>query len=212
MDRYERQASERGFRRVAGIDEAGRGPLAGPVVAAAVILPAEPAPPSLITDSKQLTAAQRLDAYEYLLAHALSVGVGAADAATVDALNIYRATKIAMIRAVESLTVEPDYLLIDAMLLPEVDLPQVQIIKGDQLSFSIAAASIVAKVTRDHLMEAYASDYPQYAFERHKGYATEEHLSALARHGPSPIHRKTFRRVREFFEEGAEPLALFDPP
>ena len=211
MDRYERQAAERGFSRVAGLDEAGRGPLAGPVVAAAVILPPRLDSP-LIFDSKELSPAQRVEAYEYLLANAVIMGVGVVDAATVDAINIFRATKLSMVRAVEDLTVRPDYLLVDGLSLPEVDLPQLQLIKGDRRSLSIAAASIVAKVTRDRLMEAYAADYPQYAFERHKGYATEEHRSALARYGPCPIHRRSFRGVREFFEDGSSEAELFGPP
>jgi ribonuclease HII len=132
------------------------------------------------------------------------------DAATIDALNIYRATKLAMVRAVEGLTVSPDYLLVDGLALLEIDLPQLQLVKGDCRSFSVAAASIVAKVTRDRLMNAYSADYPQYAFERHKGYATEEHRSALAHHGPSPIHRKSFRGVREFFDKDPKPQGLFN--
>jgi ribonuclease HII len=209
MDRFERQATERGFSRVAGLDEAGRGPLAGPVVAAAVILP-EKISFRLILDSKQLTSAQREEAFEFLLANAVSMGVGIADASIIDNLNIYRATKLSMLRAVEDLTVPPDYLLVDGLGLPEVDIPQMQLIKGDRRSLSIAAASIVAKVTRDRLMYSYAADYPQYAFDQHKGYATETHKAALARYGPCPIHRKTFRGVREFFEERARPLELFN--
>jgi ribonuclease HII len=209
MDRFERQATERGFSRVAGLDEAGRGPLAGPVVAAAVILP-EKISFRLILDSKQLTSVQREEAFEFLLANAVSMGVGIADASIVDNLNIYRATKLSMLRAVEDLTVPPDYLLVDGLGLPEVDIPQLQLIKGDRRSLSIAAASIVAKVTRDRLMYSYAADYPQYAFDQHKGYATETHKAALARYGPCPIHRKTFRGVREFFEERARPLELFN--
>jgi ribonuclease HII len=194
---------------VAGLDEAGRGPLAGPVVAAAVILP-EKISFRLILDSKQLTSAQREEAFEFLLANAVSMGVGIADASIIDNLNIYRATKLSMLRAVEDLTVPPDYLLVDGLGLPEVDIPQMQLIKGDRRSLSIAAASIVAKVTRDRLMYSYAADYPQYAFDQHKGYATETHKAALARYGPCPIHRKTFRGVREFFEERARPLELFN--
>lgn len=211
MDRYERQAAERGFTRVAGIDEAGRGPLAGPVVSAAVILPPKVSSP-LIRDSKQLTPAQREEAYEFILSHASSVGVGAADAQTIDSMNIYRATKISMVRAVEGLTVMPDYLLVDAMALPELDIPQLRLIKGDRRSFSIAAASIVAKVTRDRMMDTYADEYPQYAFESHKGYATDEHKTALARHGPCPIHRKSFRGVKEFFSQDTGPMELFASP
>lgn len=210
MDRYERQAAERGFSRVAGLDEAGRGPLAGPVVAGAVILPPKTSHPLLI-DSKQLTSSQRLEAYDVILATAVSVGVGVVEASLIDKLNIYRATKLAMGRAVEDLTVEPDYLLVDGLAGPEVDLPQTTIVKGDRRSHSIAAASIIAKVTRDRLMEGYGSEYPGYAFERHKGYATKAHRAALARHGPSPIHRRSFRGVREFFEEGARPQSLFGP-
>ncbi len=210
MERFERQAAERGFSRVAGLDEAGRGPLAGPVVAGAVILPPKTSHPLLI-DSKQLTPTQRLEAYDVVLATAVSVGVGVVEASLIDKLNIYRATKLAMGRAVEDLTVEPDYLLVDGLAGPEVDLPQTTLVKGDRRSHSIAAASIIAKVTRDRLMEGYGSEYPGYAFERHKGYATEAHRAALARHGPSPIHRRSFRGVREFFEKGARPQSLFGP-
>lgn len=208
MDRYERQAAGRGFMSVAGIDEAGRGPLAGPVVAAAVILPPNASHP-LLLDSKQLTPAQRIEAYGVILATAVSVGVGVVEAALIDRLNIYRASKLAMVRAVEDLTVRPDYLLIDGLAGLEVDLPQTTIVKGDRLSRSVASASIVAKVTRDSLMEGYGLQYPGYAFERHKGYATKEHRAALARHGPSPIHRKSFRGVREFFAESRPPQSLF---
>lgn len=211
MDRFELQAEERGFSRVAGLDEVGRGPLAGPVVAAAVILPPKISSP-LIMDSKELTSEQREEAFEFLLANALSMGVGVVDASTIDELNIYRATKLSMVRALEDLTVKPDYLLVDALGLTEVDIPQLRLVKGDRRSLSIASASIVAKVTRDRLMCAYALDYPRYAFERHKGYATGEHRAALARYGPCPIHRKTFRGVREFFEDGARPLELFASP
>lgn len=210
MDRFERQAAERGFSLVAGIDEAGRGPLAGPVVAAAVILPPKTNHP-LLVDSKQLAPVRRLEAFEFILAYAVSLGVGLVDAAAIDDLNILRATKLAMARALEAITVSPDYLLVDAISLPQVDLPQLPLIKGDRRSLSVAAASIVAKVSRDWLMETYASQYPGYAFDRHKGYPTKEHRAALARHGPCPIHRKSFRGVREFFEEGARPPRLFNP-
>ncbi len=210
MDRFERQAAERGFSLVAGIDEAGRGPLAGPVVAAAVILPPKTNHP-LLVDSKQLAPARRLEAFEFILAYAVSLGVGLVDAAAIDDLNILRATKLAMARALEAITVSPDYLLVDAISLPQVNLPQLPLIKGDRRSLSVAAASIVAKVSRDWLMETYASQYPGYAFDRHKGYPTKEHRAALARHGPCPIHRKSFRGVREYFEEGARPLRLFNP-
>jgi ribonuclease HII len=208
MDGFERQAAERGFSLVAGLDEAGRGPLAGPVVAAAVILPPGTNHP-LFLDSKQLSAQQRLEAYQLVLERALSVGVGMVDAATIDKLNIYRATKLAMMKALEDLTVSPDYLLVDGLLLPEVDLPQVRIVKGDRRSLSIAAASIVAKVSRDRLMEEFSAQYPQYGFDRHKGYATREHLAALARFGPCPIHRKSFRGVRGTLQGSKESRPLF---
>ena len=193
--RFEDLARSAGRSFVAGIDEVGRGSLAGPVFAAAVILDRESVPVG-IDDSKLLSASRRDDLARRILSTALGVGIGSAGADEVDRINIRRATLRAMARAVDALPLSPDHLLIDAAFLEEVDLPQESLIKGDRRSFSIAAASIVAKAVRDSVMEHYASSYPVFGFESNRGYGTAAHLSALARFGPSPIHRLTFRRVR----------------
>lgn len=193
---FERVARLCGYRRVAGIDEAGRGPLAGPVVAAAVILPSRCRLLG-INDSKQLPAKDRELVYTAILEHAVGVGIGSADVAEIDRLNILEATRLAMRRAIDQLVPPPDYVLIDAVVLPGVNVPTRPIIKGDSLSVSIAAASIIAKVTRDRLMARYHEIFPEYGFLSHKGYGTAEHLERLARHGPCSIHRRTFAPVQE---------------
>lgn len=193
---FERVARLCGYRRIAGIDEAGRGPLAGPVVAAAVILPARCRLLG-INDSKQLTAKDREEAYTTILQQAVAVGIGSADVAEIDQLNILTATRLAMRRAIDQLAPPADYLLIDAVVLPGLKVPTRPIIKGDSLSISIAAASILAKVTRDRLMARYHETFPEYGFLSHKGYGTAEHLERLARHGPCSIHRRTFSPVQE---------------
>ncbi len=193
-DVFELEARRRGYRRVAGVDEAGRGPLAGPVVAAAVLLQNRCRLPGL-DDSKQLTETERERLYGEILARAVGIGVGSASEQEIDRLNIVEATRLAMSRAIAALEPYPDCLLIDALTLPGVCIPARPIIKGDALSVSIAAASIVAKVTRDRLMAAYHETYPQYNFLSHKGYCTEEHLLRLAEHGPCPIHRRSFEPV-----------------
>jgi len=195
-DEFEQEARRRGFRRIAGVDEAGRGPLAGPVVAAAVILPVN-ADLAGIDDSKQLCEAERERLYPLILEHALGVGIGSADAGEIDALNILEATRLAMVRAIANVIPSPDYVLTDAVTLPAVRIPMRPIIKGDALSRSIAAASIIAKVTRDRLMAAFHETFPQYNFLAHKGYGTTEHVRMLVRFGPCPIHRRTFRPVKE---------------
>jgi ribonuclease HII len=195
-DEFEREARRRGYRRVAGVDEAGRGPWAGPVVAAAVVWPIS-APSIGIRDSKQLSAEERERIYHLILERARGVGVGFADAGEIDRLNILEATRLAMARALARLRPPADYVLTDALTLPFVSLPLRPIIKGDALSLSIAAASIVAKVTRDRLMAEYHEQYPQYNFLSHKGYGTPEHLRLLTQFGPSPIHRLSFRPVQE---------------
>jgi len=191
---FERALSSYGYQRVCGIDEAGRGPLAGPVVAAAVILPSGYAPAG-IRDSKLLTEKQRETLYDKILLEAVAIGVGVIDHATIDEINILQATYLAMESSIQNLSAQPDYLLIDALTLPRMPLPQKGIIRGDNLSISIAAASIVAKVTRDRLMAEYHREFPEYNFLSHKGYGTEEHLRNLRAFGPCPIHRKTFRGV-----------------
>ncbi len=193
---FERRAYHEGFCRVAGIDEAGRGPLAGPVVAAAVILPGESGIPRL-TDSKKLTPALREELFPLIQEKALAWGIGISDADLIDRINILEATRRAMEAAVAALQPSPDYLLIDALSIDDPR-PQKGIIKGDLLSHSIAAASVIAKVTRDRLMAEFHQRYPEYNFQRHKGYGTREHRRILQERGPCPIHRRTFRGVREY--------------
>jgi ribonuclease HII len=198
MDRwfYEHRAARSGCRRIAGIDEAGRGPLAGPVVAAAVILPPSFHDPR-VTDSKKIHPAQRQRLYDVIYRDASSVGIGIVDASEIDRINILQASLRAMTIAVQNLAPQPDHLLIDGTFPIFLELPQEPIPKGDALSISIAAASIVAKVTRDRLMDAYHVYYPCFGFARHKGYPTQDHKAAIRAFGCSPIHRKTFRGVRE---------------
>jgi ribonuclease HII len=193
-DLFETEARRCGYRLVAGLDEAGRGPLAGPVVAAAVILPRRCQLDGL-NDSKQLTEAERERLYDEIRQRAVGIGVGQASEREIDAMNILEATRLAMGRAIQALPSVPEYLLLDALELPAVHLPQRAIIKGDTLSVSIAAASVIAKVTRDRLMGDYHRQYPQYNFHTHKGYGTAEHLRMLAMHGPCAIHRRSFRPV-----------------
>ncbi len=189
-----------GRRTVCGIDEAGRGPLAGPVVAAAVVLPQAPvlAQDDLLLglmDSKKLSPRKRDRFFEQISQTARSIGIGVVEHETIDHINILQATILAMQRAVEGLHLPADYLLIDALKLPEIDIPQEGIIHGDDLSLSIAAASVIAKVTRDRLMLKYHRLFPKYGFDRHKGYGTPEHLEKIKSFGPCRIHRKTFRGV-----------------
>jgi ribonuclease HII len=193
-EEFEQEARRCGYRRIAGVDEAGRGPLAGPVVAAAVILPVRCRLIG-VDDSKQLSASERDRLYAAIMDRAVCVGVGSSTAEEIDRINILEATKLAMRRALAELSPAPDYVLIDAVSLTGLDMPVRPIIKGDALSLSIAAASIVAKVTRDRLMAQFHKAYPQYNFLSHKGYGTEEHLVRLAEYGPSPIHRRTFAPV-----------------
>ena len=193
-DFFEAEARTRGYELIAGLDEAGRGPLAGPVVSAVVILPSRFTVRGL-NDSKQVVPAERERLYRYIVKRAVSVGVGLATEREIDTVNILQATRLAMVRALEALSMTPDFLLLDAVSLPAVRLPQRPIIKGDSFSVSIAAASIVAKVSRDRLMRDYHRRYPQYNFHSHKGYGTPEHLRLLAQHGPCEAHRQTFRPV-----------------
>ena len=193
---YEHQAARRGYRRIAGVDEAGRGPLAGPVVAAAVVLPAGFSDPH-VTDSKKLTPARRDRLYRTIYRQAVTVGIGIVDALEIDRINILQASLLAMAIAVSNLKPVPDHLLIDGTFPIPLDLSQNAVPKGDALSITIAAASIVAKVTRDRLMELYHLHYPYFGFARHKGYPTRDHREAIRTFGCSPIHRRTFRGVRE---------------
>ncbi len=193
--RPERKLSKDGYRLVAGVDEAGRGPLAGPVVAGAVIL-RDIDFRHEIDDSKALTPAKRERAYDEILAKA-DVGVGIVDEKTVDKINIHRATKRAMELALAKLSVKPDYVIVDGIMKINTRCPIKLIVGGDSKSLSIAAASIVAKVTRDRIMCLYDAVYPQYGFARHKGYPTKAHKKALKAHGPSPIHRRSYKPVRD---------------
>jgi len=191
---YEKQARRRGFSLVAGIDEAGRGPLAGPVVAAAVILPASCEIIGL-DDSKKLSPARREQLYERVYGRATAVGIGIVDAPEIDRINILQAALLSMKMAVDNLVPRPDYLLIDGKFGIAADIDQEPIIKGDRLSASVAAASIVAKVTRDRLMLGCHRQFPHYGFDRHKGYPTRVHREALDRFGACVLHRRTFRGV-----------------
>ena len=189
----ENQLREKGYQFIAGIDEVGRGPLAGPVVAAAVILPTDiPALP--INDSKKLSAKMRNKLYEIIMEQAY-VGIGVIDNTVIDKINIYQATKLAMKQAASNLKQPADALLIDAMTIP-TNIKQISLIKGDAQSYSIAAASIVAKVYRDQLMTEYASQYPNYQFENNAGYGTKAHLEGLEDYGITPIHRKSFEPIK----------------
>ena len=179
------------YGTVCGIDEAGRGPLCGPVVAAAVILPDE-YNILYINDSKKLSETKREEVYKEIDKYAVAYGVGIVSPERIDEINILQATYEAMRTAIHKLSVKPDILLNDAVTIPMVDIKQVPIIKGDAKSQSIAAASIVAKVTRDHLMEEYDKLYPEYGFAKHKGYRTAAHIKAIKEYGPCPIHRRTF--------------------
>lgn len=189
MKRYEREYAD--YTYICGIDEAGRGPLAGPVVAGAVILPSD-CDILYINDSKKLSAARRELLYEQIMAQAVAAGVGIVDNARIDEINILQATYEAMRQAIQNLGIVPDILLNDAVRIPGVKIRQVPIIKGDAKSVSIAAASIIAKVTRDRLMISYDGQYPGYGFSAHKGYGAAAHVEAIRRLGPTPIHRKSF--------------------
>lgn len=210
-DEFELEARRRGYRLIAGLDEAGRGPLAGPVVAAAVILPTR-CRLAGVDDSKQVSESARVQLYEVIIRRARAVGVGIATEQEIDCLNILEATRLAMRRALASLTPSADCLLIDAVILSNLAIPSRPIIKGDTLSISIAAASIVAKVTRDRMMAVYHQTYPDYNFLSHKGYGTEEHLQRLAQYGPCAIHRRTFAPVAQLLDgrRGCRPPSRMD--
>ncbi len=194
-DFFETSAWACGFRRIAGLDEAGRGPLAGPVVAAAVILPRRRSL-DVLDDSKLLTADQRDSLFVSITKQAQDWGVGTASEHEIDELNILDATRLAGYRAIQDFDSPPDYLLLDAFQIPTVLIPQRAVIKGDQLSVSIAAASILAKVTRDRIMKTYHERFPEYQFHLHKGYPTPEHLKRLRLFGPCSGHRQSFRPVQ----------------
>ena len=191
MRRFELRAQSRGFTSIAGCDEAGRGPLAGPVVAAAVILPPDYTNAD-IRDSKKLTPLKREQSFVVIEKAALSIGIGIVESDIIDTINILRASLMAMKEAVLTLSPPPDYVLIDGIHTIDVPVSQEPIIRGDSLSISVAAASIIAKVSRDHIMEGYHRQYPQYNFMKNKGYGTREHREAIRNHGRCEIHRKSF--------------------
>jgi ribonuclease HII len=209
MSKCEKRLKGEGFLRVAGVDEAGRGPLAGPVVAAACIIP-EGVFFEHLNDSKLLNADQRNALFEQITTCPnLIFGVGIIDMKTIDRINILQATFVAMRKAVEALSIQPDYILIDGNQLPIFDIPSESVVRGDSLSVSIAAASVIAKVTRDRIMEEMNEKYPEYGFKQHKGYATEQHLEAIHKFGPCPIHRKTFDPVRSMLNPQPVQIELF---
>ncbi|WP_295633801.1 MAG: ribonuclease HII [Mitsuokella multacida] len=200
MYAYEHEAWARGHEIVAGVDEAGRGPLAGPVSVAAVILPHDLCLPKL-NDSKKLSAKVREELFDEIQEKAIAVGTALIDAQTIDRVNIYQATINGMYEAIFSLQPEPQEVLIDAVPLENLPMASQSIIKGDAKSASIAAASIIAKVTRDRLMDEYDKIYPEYGFAQHKGYGTAQHIEALKKYGPCPIHRRSFEPVRSLVRD-----------
>lgn len=197
---FEEKLYDNGQRSICGVDEAGRGPLAGPVVVAACILP-----PFLriddINDSKQLSAKKRSELYKIIVKNAIAYKIVFVGEDLVDELNIYQATKKGMLEAINGLKVVPDHVLIDAMPLNELQIPHTSIIHGDARCASVAAASILAKVTRDEFMEKMDVKYPNYGFKNHKGYGTKKHLEALEKYGPCPIHRKTYAPVSKYYSK-----------
>jgi len=201
--RFERSARDAGAFRIAGLDEAGRGPLAGPVVAAAVVFPDGMLIPG-VTDSKQVSEGNRERLFALITDAAVAYGIGIVDERTIDEINIREASILAMERALEAITPSPDHLLIDGnFTLPRIPIPQLPIVKGDCLSHSIAAASILAKVTRDRLMRELHERFPQYNFKKHKGYGTKEHIDLIRLHGPCEVHRKSFQPVADMLRAGS---------
>ena len=196
---YEKELYTQGIQLIAGVDEVGRGPLAGPVVAAAVILPKACKIPGL-NDSKKIPKSKHKEIYEAVLQNAIAIGIGVKDNQVIDQVNIYEATKLAMMEAIGQLDPQPQHLLIDAMKL-DLPIPQTSIIKGDANSLSIAAASIVAKVTRDQMMEKFDREYPGYDFAKNAGYGTANHLAGLDQLGVTPIHRRSFEPVKSMCED-----------
>ncbi|WP_031573184.1 ribonuclease HII [Streptococcus parasanguinis] len=196
---YEKELYAQGIDLIAGVDEVGRGPLAGPVVAAAVILPKACKIPGL-NDSKKIPKSKHKEIYEAVLQNAIAIGIGIKDNQVIDQVNIYEATKLAMMEAIGQLEPQPQHLLIDAMKL-DLPIPQTSIIKGDANSLSIAAASIVAKVTRDQMMEEFDCEYPGYDFTQNAGYGTANHLAGLHKLGVTPIHRRSFEPVKSMCED-----------
>lgn len=203
--KYEKQAYELGKKYIVGLDEAGRGPMAGPLVVGAVIFPRDYYD-ERINDSKKLTEKKREELYQIIIQNALAYQIEIIDVEDVDRLNVYQASKKGMLDAIEHISIRPDYALTDAMPLGNA-IEHQAIIKGDSLSISIGAASILAKVTRDHMMQEYAKIYPEYGFDKHKGYPTKQHKEALKKYGVTPIHRRSFQPVIEVMNQQ---LSLFD--
>ena len=193
---YEEKLINDDVKLIGGIDEVGRGPLVGPVVAACVILPLNYELPGL-NDSKKLTEKRREEFYKILMQDAISIGIGIIDEKIIDEVNIYEATKLAMKDAINNCQIKPEHVLIDAMKLG-IDIPSTSIIKGDAKSLSIAAASVIAKVTRDHMLIELDKTYPMYDFKHNKGYPTKKHVEAIYKYGITPFHRKTFSPVKEY--------------
>ena len=191
---YENELYEKCINYIAGVDEVGRGPLVGPVVTACVILPRDFKCEGL-TDSKKLTERKRNEYYDYIMENALSVSIGMMSEKVIDEVNIYEATKLAMYQAINNSKIEPEHVLIDAMKLEDLKMPSTSIIKGDAKSISIAAASVIAKVTRDRMMVELDEKYPMYGFKKHKGYPTKQHVEAIEEYGILDCHRKTFKPV-----------------
>lgn len=199
--KYEKERYLEGYRFICGTDEAGRGPLVGPVVAGAVILPMNYELPGL-TDSKQLSEKKREEYFPIIKKDAIAYGIGIVDAKTIDEVNIYEASRMAMKEAIKNMQVKPDYILTDAMPMPGETIPVLPIIHGDALSITIAAASVLAKVTRDHIMVEMDKEHPEYEFAKHKGYPTKRHLELLKKYGPTKDYRFTYRPVRDLIEKG----------
>ena len=197
---YEKELWKNGINLIAGMDEVGRGPLIGPVVTACVILPKDFVLEGL-TDSKKLSEKKREEFYDYIMEHSISVGIGMMDEKVIDEVNIYEATKLAMYQAVEKSKVKPEHVLIDAMKLDKLEMPSTSIIKGDAKSISIAAASVIAKVTRDRMMIELDKKYPMYGFKSHKGYPTKKHIEAIKEYGLIDGYRKTFKPISEMVKE-----------
>lgn len=197
--KYEHELNDQGIELIAGVDEVGRGPLVGPVVTAAVILPKNYYLKGL-TDSKKLSEKKREEFYPIIMHDAISVGIGVIDAKKIDEVNIYEATKLAMYEAISKLNPQPEHVLIDAMKL-NLDMPSTSIIHGDALSETIGAASVIAKVTRDHMMYELDKLHPEYGFKRHKGYPTKEHLANLQKYGPLENYRFTYGPVRDLINK-----------
>lgn len=195
---YERELISKGIKLIAGIDEVGRGPLVGPVVTACVILPINYKLDGL-TDSKKLSEKKREEFYQILMNDAISIGIGIVDEKRIDEINIYEATKEAMVMALNNSSIKPEHVLIDAMKL-DIDIPSTSIIKGDAKSLSIAAASVIAKVTRDHMLYELDKKYPMYDFKNNKGYPTKKHLDAINRYGIIKEHRKSYGPVKDYLE------------